>query len=187
MNRRAIITMLSSIPALGLLGLVGKAEAKYVELKYPFTGMYVKPEWFEGRDEGGKMVWKDVTEQYKNVDPLTPLEKIEPLIPEWRPISEAPTNGLHILVKLRKRCCTKAEKEYHFINSDVWDCPPMHEIKKHVPVYMNKIGQWRLVDSALIIPEEWIEGWQHINSCVYVDGGAFCAIKSIVYNGRYST
>ena len=42
MNRRALITMLSSIPALGLFG-VGKSDAKYVELKYPFTGLYVKP------------------------------------------------------------------------------------------------------------------------------------------------
>ncbi len=201
MNRRALITMLSSIPALGLVGVIGtKAEADEAEdgtisvLEYNkshsrWEKLKRDPDKIYGNYVGSARSTFDGKEHQKEVMEVwcpTDRSHITESVPEWRPISEAPMNGLHILVKLRKRCCNEAEKEYHLINSDVWDMPPMHETKKHMTVYMNKIGQWRRTDNAHLIPDDWIEGWQHINSTTYHDEGELSPYTA-TYNGRYDT
>ncbi len=78
-TRRNLLTLLSSIPALSLFGAVGGTTAK----------AEAKAEWHEGHKEGGKWVWNDVTQKYKNgcTDvtelpspyPSTAWEKIDPL------------------------------------------------------------------------------------------------------------
>ena len=233
-TRRKLLTLLSSIPALGVLGAWTKSEAALE----PFHGWKTPLStdlWFDENakevsvteaaiyfftdhydPEDGKIVvleyshnrWEklkrdpdkvygnyvgsarsiiDGKEHQKEVmEVWCPTESCIEKLPEWRSISEAPNNGRHILVKLRKRCCTEEEREYHLINSDIWETPPMHETRKHVTVYANKKGQWRRTDNAHLIPDDWIEGWQHLTSVAYDDEGGSGPYVAI-YNGKYDT